>query len=135
MFSHAYDSKPRFSWRLLVTFLPAAVVAFLPKCPLCLVGIMSALGLGTLISGAWLKPLTLVLLLTAVGSLTIGARRGRGYKPLLLGFPAAAIVFVSKFYLDYPLATYGGLALLLAATFWGAWAKERAATQVSDCGC
>jgi hypothetical protein len=135
MFRHAHDLKPRPAWRLPLTLLPAAAVTLLPKCPLCLMGIMSALGLGTLIGVGWLKPLTLVMLGAAVGSLALRARRSRGYNPLLLGLLAAVMVFVSKFYLDYPLAAYGGLVLLFAATLWGAWAGGRATPQGGDCGC
>jgi hypothetical protein len=98
-------------------------------------GIMSAFGLSTLIRAAWLKPLTLILLGTAVGSLALRGRRSRCYNPLLLGLLAAVMVFVSKFYLDYPLAAYGGLVLLFAAMLWEAWARGRVTPQGTDCGC
>lgn len=135
MFNHAHDPKSYTEWRLPLAFLPTAAVALLPKCPLCLMGIMSALGLGTVVSVVWLKPLTLVFLGTAIGSLALRARRSRVYNPLLLGFLAAVIVFVSKFYLDYSPAAYGGLALLFAAMLWGALARRRATTQSGDCSC
>jgi hypothetical protein len=45
------------------------------------------------------------------------------------------MVFVSKFYLDYPLAAYGGLVLLFAATLWAVCAKKRATPRGDDCGC
>lgn len=135
MFSHAHHPKSRPEWRLPLTFLPAAAVALLPKCPLCLMGIMSAFGLGTVVSVVWLKPLTLMFLGTAVVSLAIRARWSGVYGPLLLGLVATAIVFVSKFYLDYPPADYGGLALLLAATLWGAFARRQAVPDSRDCSC
>ena len=135
MFSHAHDPKSHPEWRLPLAFLPTAAVALLPKCPLCLMGIMSAFGLGTLVSVVWLKPLTLVLLGTAVGSLALRARRSHTYNPLLLGLVAAVIVFVSKFHLDYPPAAYGGLTLLFAAMIWGAMARRVATPQAGDCSC
>lgn len=135
MFSHAHEREPRSTWRLPLTFLPAAAVTLLPKCPLCLMGIMSAFGLGTLISVAWLRPLTLVFLSIAIGSLALRARRTGSYNPLLLGLLAAVMVFISKFYLDYPLVAYGGLFLLFAATIWGAWTRGPATRQGVDCDC
>ncbi|MDQ3666553.1 MAG: hypothetical protein M3410_08230 [Acidobacteriota bacterium] len=135
MFRHANIPKLRSRWRLLLTFMPAAGVTLLPKCPLCLIAIMSALGLGTMISVIWLKPLTIALLGVAVASLALSAHRDRGYNQSLLGLLAAVMVFVGKFYLDYPPATYGGLALLFAATVWGGRVRKRSIPSRRDCGC
>jgi hypothetical protein len=40
--------KSRF-WHLNLTLLPTLVMAVLPKCPLCLMGLMSVVGLGSFI--------------------------------------------------------------------------------------
>jgi hypothetical protein len=135
MFRHATILKSRSQLRLLLTFMPAVGITLLPKCPLCLIGIMSALGLGTLISVIWLKPLTIVLLGVAVASVALAADRGRGYTLSVLGLLAGVVVFVSKFYLDYAPTTYGGLALLFVATVWGARRRDCSTPHAKDSVC
>lgn len=133
MLRHTKISKSHSQWRLLLTFMPAAGLTLLPKCPFCLLGILSALGLGTVINVTWLKPLTIALLGIAVASLAISVHRGRGYRHSVLGLLAGIMVFVSKFYLDYRPATYASLAFLFAATMWGAVRKNYSSLNDSDC--
>lgn len=135
MFRHANITKSRSRLQLLLTFLATAGITLLPKCPLCLLGIMSALGLGTLISVTWLRPLTVMLLGVALGSLALTAHRGLGYNQMLLGLVAGALVLVSKIFLDYPPATYGGLVLLLAAIVWRARRRDCSTLHDSDSVC
>src|ERR1051326_650923 len=135
MFRHANIPRSRSRLRLLITFLPAAGLTLLPKCPFCLLAIMSALGLGTLISVTWLRPITIILLGVAVGSLTLTAYWRLGYNQLVLGLVAGVLIFVSKFLLDYPPATYGSLALLFAAIVWGTRTRDCSTLDDSDSVC
>jgi hypothetical protein len=52
-------------------------------------GLLSTLGLGFLISTAYLATLTAAFLALAVGSLAFRASRRRGFAPFWLGFVAA----------------------------------------------
>ena len=63
-------------WKRSLAVLPGIGVSLLPKlaCPLCwraYAGLLSALGLGFLISAKYLLPLTVALLAIAVLSLTL----------------------------------------------------------------
>src|SRR5438093_556949 len=95
--------------RTLVT-LPGVGVSLLPKlmCPACwpaYAGIVSALGLGFLISAKYLLPLTVAFL--AISTLALGfcASRRHGYGPFWMGLVAAATILTGKFYFDAAQAT------------------------------
>jgi mercuric ion transport protein len=114
--------------RTLVT-LPGVGVSLLPKlmCPACwpaYSGIVSALGLGFLISAKYLLPLTVACL--AITALALGCRASRrhGYGPFWMGFAAAAMILTGKFYFDVAQATYAGLGLLIAASVWNSWPRH-----------
>lgn len=110
--------------------LPAVGVALLPKltCPACwpaYAGLLSSMGLGFFNYTAYLLPLTLVFLVFVIASLAFRARRRRGYKPLLLGVIAAAILLVGKFTYNSDTTMYVGLGLLVLASLWNSWPKPR----------
>lgn len=52
--------------RSLFAVLPTAIVAVLPKCPLCVLSIAATLGIELPISQQWLLPVTLALLALSV---------------------------------------------------------------------
>jgi len=117
--------------------LPGIGVSLLPKlmCPACwpaYAGIVSALGLGFLISTKYLLPLTVCFL--AVTALALGHRASQrhGYGPLWLGLVAAAVILTGKFYFDAKPATYIGVGILVAASIWNSWPR-RAAAALSCC--
>src|SRR5437868_13627504 len=94
-----------------VVALPGIGVSLLPKlmCPACwpaYAGIVSALGLGFLISAKYLLSLTVAFL--AISALALGFRASRrhGYGPFWLGVVAAAVILTGKFYFDAAQATY-----------------------------
>lgn len=118
-------------WKRTLSVLPSVGVALLPKlaCPMCwpaYAGLLSAIGLGFLISTAYLLPITTAFLLVAVAMLGFRASARRGYGPMLLGAGASAAVLSGKFVLEAGAVMYGGLALLVAASIWNNWPSRSA---------
>ncbi len=118
--------------RTLVT-LPGIGVSLLPKlmCPACwpaYAGIVSALGLGFLISTKYLLPLTVAFLAMSTLALGFRASSRHGYGPFWMGLAAAVAILIGKFYFDTAQATYAGIGLLIAATVWNSWPRRAVAT-------
>jgi hypothetical protein len=108
--------------------LPGIGVSLLPKlmCPACwpaYAGIVSALGLGFLISAKYLLPLTAAFLVITSFALGFRASQRHGYGPLWVGLFAAAVILTGKFYFDAEQATYTGVSLLVAASVWNSWPR------------
>ncbi len=106
-------------------------VSLFPKlaCPLCwpaYAGLLSSVGLGFLISAAYLLPLTVAFLTIAIAALGFRARSRRGFGPMLLGLVAAAAIVFSEFFSDLRAVTYVALALLFAASVWNSWPRPAA---------
>ncbi len=106
--------------RLGLLAIPAAAASMLPVlgCPLCWPGyaaLLSSLGLGFLASARCLLALTIALLGIALFGLAIQARR-QGFAPFILGSIASVAIVLGKFVLDFNVATYAGVALLLLAS-------------------
>ena len=90
--------------------LPGVGVSLLPKlmCPACwpaYAGIVSALGLGFLVSTKYLLLLTAAFLSITLASLGFRASRRHGYGPLWIGIFASAIILGGKFYFELPQLT------------------------------
>lgn len=122
-------------WRLNFALVPALGVAALPKCPICLMALLSSVGLGGLIEVRWLLPLMFILLGAAVGILAFRARSRRGLGPFYVGLLAAFILLLSKFYFDNQPSMYVGAALLIGASVWNSLPKRRPRAGQSDCRC
>lgn len=113
-----------------LAMLPGIGAAFLPKiaCPACwpaYAGVLGSLGLGFLMDTTWLLPLTAVFLGLAIGALAFRARRRRGFRPMILGTFAAAIVLAGKFGFESDAAMYVGLAILVGASLWNTWPRKQ----------
>ena len=122
--------------RTLVT-LPGVGVSLLPKlmCPACwpaYAGVVSALGLGFLISTKYLLPLTGAFLVITAVALGYRASRRHGYGPFGVGLAAAAVILSGKFYFDAAQATYAGIGLLIAASVWNSWPRRAAVTSEGE---
>jgi len=120
-------------WRRHLALLPGISIALLPKlsCPLCwpaYASLLSTLGVGFLVSAEYLLATTAVFLLVAVGALLFRAKARRGYGPSILGAGAAAAVLIGKFQFESGVAAYGGVTLLVAASFWNSWPRKVADT-------
>ena len=116
--------------RQLSLALPAILVSLLPtlSCPACWPAygaILGAFGLGFLSTGVWLLPLTIVSLLVALWGFTAAAIAHRGYSPLLMSLAAAFALVIGKFFLNSNTLWFAGLALLICASIWNAWPRDR----------
>jgi len=115
----------RRTWKEGALAGPAVGVSLLPKviCPVCspaYATVLSSVGLGFLMSTAYLLPVTLVFLSPAVATLRFRASTRRGHGPLWMGLAAAGTVLIGKFWLDSPALTYGGVGVLVLASEWNA---------------
>lgn len=127
----ATPTSGRARWRSSMAVVPGILAALLPRitCPSCwpaYAGFLGAVGLPILMDVRWLLPLTAASLLLAIAALAIGARRRRGYAPLLIGLGAAALVLIGKFVFGSNPATYLGTAALVCASVWNAWPRRSA---------
>jgi hypothetical protein len=116
-------------WKQGLLTVPGVGVSLLPKliCPLCwpaYAALLSALGLGFLISTAYLFPLTALFLALADGSLAFRASRRRGLGPFWLGLAASIVVLIGKFHFDSVVAMFLGVGILVAASVWNAWPRR-----------
>lgn len=86
------------------------------------------MGLAFLMETTYLLPLTIVVLMVAVGSLALRARRRRrrGYGPLVLGIVAAMLLLIGKFVFESIPAMYASAGLLFAASVWNSWPRRTA---------
>jgi mercuric ion transport protein len=116
--------------RQLSLALPALLVSLLPNlsCPACWPthgAALGAFGLGYVSTGIWLLPLTIVSLLVVLWGFAASAIARRGYGPLLMGLAAAFALVIGKFFLNSNTLWFAGLALLIFASFWNAWRRDR----------
>jgi mercuric ion transport protein len=106
--------------------LPGVGISLLPKpaCPLCwpaYAGLLSSVGLGFLISAAYLLPLTAGFLVVALGAMAFKANGRHGYRRFLLGLLAVSCVLLGKFRWQSNPTMYGAVGLLIIASLWNAW--------------
>jgi|SRR5712664_2088399 hypothetical protein len=90
------------AWKQGLLALPGIGLSALPKlaCPVCwpvYAGLLSSVGLGFLISAAYLLPLTIAFLTLALAALAFKARKRRGLGPFLIGLVAAIGILLGKF--------------------------------------
>ena len=129
------------NWKQGLLALPGISVSMLPKlaCPACwpaYAGLLSSIGLGFLISAAYLLPLTAASLAFAVGAMAYKAKKRHGYGPLVFGLVAATAVLVGKFAWESKPTMYSGFGVLVIASFWNAWpthVKHSEAVRCSGC--
>jgi len=106
--------------------LPSVGFSMLPKlaCPACwpaYAGLLSSVGLGFLMSTAYLLPLTAAFLFLAVAALVFRANKRRGYGPFVVGLVAGSAALLGKFAWESKLTMYSALGLLVVASLWNAW--------------
>ena len=109
--------------------LPSIGISILPKlaCPACwpaYAGLLTSIGLGFLISTAYLLPLTAAFLLLALGAMLFRAKDRRGYGPFLVGVVAASGIVIGKFVWESNAAKYGALGLLVVCSVWNTWPRR-----------
>jgi hypothetical protein len=66
-----------------------------------------------------------VSLLLALWGFAAAAVARRGYGPLLMGLAAAFALVIGKFFLNSNKLWIAGVVLLILASFWNAWRRDR----------
>jgi hypothetical protein len=125
-------------WKQGLLALPGVGVSLLPKlaCPLCwpaYEGLLSSVGLGFLVSAAYLLPVTAGLLVIALGAMAFKANSCHGYGPCQFGSFAAAGVLIGKFRWESIATMYGAVGLLVVASLWNAWPIRGVSSQADTC--
>src|SRR2546423_10614512 len=116
-------------WKQALLSLPGIGLSALPKlaCPICwpaYAGLLSSLGLGFLISAAYLLPLTITFLALALTALAFRARKRRGFGPFLIGLIAAIGILLGKFVWESNATVYSGVGILIVASVWNSWPRR-----------
>src|SRR5258706_1870305 len=114
--------------------IPTLLVAAMPKCPICWMALMGALGVGSTINSDWLRPLAVTFLVLPVGALFVRARRRSRYGPFFLGLLAATVMYLCRFSFNYELGAYLSGAALVGASVWNS-APKRRPTDDFQCHC
>ena len=123
--------------------IPGIAAALLPNvtCPACwpaYAGLLSAVGLGFLMTGPYFFVVVSLLLSTSLFSLYHKAGERRGYPPLLLGLLAAGIILAGKALGSANSVLYMGAISLIAATIWNRWPRKRIVSSqrtLATCAC
>lgn len=132
---HAVDRAENRSGRWRWAALPGILAAVLPKaaCPICVTAyaaVVSALGLGFLLTDRVLNPIILGSLAVSVGSAAWSGRQRRRSGPVLLSLAGAAGVVLGRMVWSLPAVVYGGVALLLGASVWTLWLSRPASASL-----
>ncbi len=107
---------------------PAAVLPLLPgfSCPACVAayaGVLSALGVGFLVTERVLLPLIAVSLLFGVASIAWTIRAHGRKSPLVLAIVGAALIAGGRLVWSVPAAVYVGAAAFIVAAGWNLWLR------------
>jgi hypothetical protein len=114
--------------------ISAMLTAIMPKCPICWMALMGALGVSSTINALWMRPLAVGFLLLPVGALFIRVRRRGGYGPFFLGLAGAVAMYSCKFVLFYDPGVYLGAAALVGASIWNV-TNTRRTRDKTECRC
>ena len=127
-----------------LTVMPGVAAALLPNvtCPACwpaYAGLLSAVGLGFLMTGPYFFIVVSVLLSASLFSLYHKAGERRGYGPLLLGLLAAGIILAGKTSGSTDSLLYIGAIGLIAASIWNRLPRKRSVSSaqgiLAACAC
>ena len=105
-----------------------AMSALLAKlaCPVCypvFAGLLSSLGIGTVVNQTYMDVLAAVLVPLAVFGLAYRARQRRGFGPFFLGVMAVGAGFVGRF-TGLDVVYFGGVGGLVTASVWNIFPKR-----------
>jgi len=114
--------------------ISTVLAAAMPKCPICWMALMGALGVSSTINSDWLRPLSVIFLMLPVGALFVRARRRSRYGPFFLGLSAATAMYLCKFSFNYDTGAYLSGAALVAASVWNVVLKRWPADDI-HCHC
>jgi hypothetical protein len=107
----------------ILSVLPGIGAALLPNatCPACwpvYAGMLSALGLGFLMTGTYFYLLIILLLSVSLFSLAYKAKTRRGYRPFWIGLLSTVIIVGGKYYALSDYLFYLGAFILIIASVW-----------------
>jgi len=119
----------RREWIRSLALIPGAVLPLLPaaSCPACLTayaGVLSAVGLGFLLTDQVLKPLIISFLLIGIAGVGFSTLSHRRPGPLVFTLIGSAAVAVGRLFWSAPPVLYAGVALLIGASLWNLWLKR-----------
>jgi hypothetical protein len=114
--------------------ISAMLTAIMPKCPICWMALMGALGVSSTINAMWMRPLAVGFLLLPVGALLLRIRCRGGYGRFFLGLACAAAMYACKFVLFYDPGVYLSGAGLVGASIWSITNKRRTPDK-AECPC
>ncbi len=108
--------------------LPGALLPLAPSfsCPACVAayaGVLSALGLGYLLTERVLLPLIVLSLFLGVASIAWTIRAHGRKAPVVLAAVAALLIASGRLVWSLPLVVYIGAAAFLAAAGWNLWLR------------
>lgn len=132
------NSRPaQRGWKTTLLSVPAILASLIPTvtCPLCVTAytaLLSTLGLGFLMSSTYLLPVTATMLAVAVAALGFEAVKRGSWGAFALSLVASAVIVVGKFVFASQVATYSGVALLLAASMWNLGPRLRSFARTPD---
>jgi hypothetical protein len=112
---------------------PALLLALLPKCPVCLAGVLVLVGLEAVVGTSGVLVLTLVAVLGFLAILGVGARRRGNKAPLWLGIAASILVLFGKVFFAADGVLYAGMCGLFVASIWNSWPAR--AGELTDACC
>ena len=122
------------SGAIAASAISAMLTAIMPKCPICWMAVMGALGVSSTINAVWMRPLAIGFLLVPVGALFIRVRCRGGYGPFFLGLAGAVALYLCKFVLSYDPGVYLSGAALIGASLWSVTHK-RGTRDKAECPC
>lgn len=109
----------------------ATLGALMPKCPLCVVAIVSALGLELPRVAAWLTPLTILFLSLSLALTALVSRARRRWAPFAVAAIAAVVIIAGRVSIQSDNMVRAGAVTLIGASIWAA----RARSNCSSCKC
>jgi hypothetical protein len=113
-----------------------AVLLPVGACPACwpaYAGLLGSVGLGFLLDGTYLFPLSIALLALALSVLGWHAPLRHGYGPLALGLVGSALALGGRFAIPWKPSVYVGAVMLLGASLWNGWPRRAAAGPCPRC--
>lgn len=117
------------NWLRSLAMIPGAVLPLLPSatCPACVAayaGLLSAVGLGFVLTERVLAPLIAFFLAVGILSVAWSTRSHRRFGPLVATLLGSAAVVMGRLTGHVPLLLYGGVGLLIGASVWNLWLRR-----------
>ncbi|MCB0414300.1 MAG: MerC domain-containing protein [Bdellovibrionales bacterium] len=132
--SNQMPGIPKKKSRLLATFGSIGSAMTVGLCPICIPAIgafLSSIGLGFLVTESVLLPVLIVFLVITIGGLVWSYLKEHGnIKPLILGIGMGIALYVGRYVyiggLINSILMYGGIAGIIATSFWNLRLRKKA---------